>query len=129
MCGEMCRGTNSQRFLTFTLILLFSQIFNPILPRAGLLNTLRPGGGVFYPLLIRLFFKLESSSSLSTSSIVGAVGVVGGYRFRVGLYCFLVGVYCEWVGLIVLIVGLIVLIVGLIVLFVNGIVYPLKICE
>ena len=58
-----------------------------------------------------------NSSSLSTSSIVGAVGVVGGY-------CFRVGVYCEWVGLIVLIVGLIVL-------FVNSILYPLKIiiCE
>ena len=35
------------------------ELGNPILP--GLLNTLQTqGGGVFYPLLIRLFFILEA---------------------------------------------------------------------
>ena len=48
-----------------------------------------------------------SSSSLRTSSNVGAVGAVGGYCFPVGAvggYCFPVGVYCEWVEAIVLFV-------------------------
>ena len=57
----------------------------------------------------KLYKKLSSasSSSLSFSITLGAVGAVGGYCFPVGAvggYCFPVGVYCEWIGAIVLFV-------------------------
>ena len=41
---------------------------------------------------------IVSSSSLHTSTNIGAVRAVGDCCFQVGDYCLRVGVYCEWVG-------------------------------